>query len=695
VAIVGATDNLDAPAGRVQRYLAHYGFAGSVHPVNPKRGQVQGVPTTATVSDIGTSVDLAVVAVRASLVADALRDCAKAGVPAVVVLSSGFAEIGGEGVELEAELREIVARSPFRMIGPNTSGIVSVGGRAPLTFMTGLDQDRFELRDDGVAVISQSGAIGSCILNLAQGSGLGVGVLINTGNEADLTLSQTVDALLAEEPPRVILGYIEGIRDAAALLPALRRLAATSTMMAVVKVGRSEGGTKAVASHTGAITGADGVYDGVFRQFGVIRADSIAELADLGRVGAHSGLGAGGRLTVVTLSGGAGALAVDDADAFGLELATWDAQWQDRLQAVLPQFASVQNPIDVTGAIATDPGMFVRTLEIVGEHPGTDIVLVILGNFEMQEDELVEGIVRVTRSSSKSFVVAWIAGSGRPVEALNRAQIASFPDPSRAMRAVGTVVQAARLRAELVAEATPTQPPRRSTPRALGVETAALDEHGAKDLLREFGIPVVEEEVVSTIGAARKAAESLGYPVVVKLLSAELTHKTEQGGVITGVADLEALDGAFARLSTLGAELGLLVPRLLIQQQADGHLEVLLGMIRDDNFGPVVTIGLGGIFAELFSDTAVLVPPFGRGDAHRALASLRSREVFAGLRGKRPVDREALVSAICAFGAFVETYGDQLVEVDVNPLIVGGERVPIAAVDALIVFDSTGHVPVH
>ncbi|MCW2879504.1 MAG: hypothetical protein JWQ95_3604 [Sphaerisporangium sp.] len=689
VAVVGASNDGNKASGRTLRYLLRYGYRGAIYPVNPRRERVQGVQAYASLADLPEAPELAVVVLPASGVPDVLRQCGEIGTRVAIVFASGFAEVGPAGALAQEELVAVAREAGVRVLGPNCVGAVGASAALTAAFMTGLDQDRFELKDDGVAFVTQSGAMGAFILNMAQSTGLGLGRFVSTGNEADISLPEVIEGLVEDESTRVILGYVEGIREASSFRAALQHARDRQVPVCLMKVGRSPRGATAAQSHTGSLAGEDTVYDGLFEQYGVFRATDVDHLLDLGRILASGERPSGPRVSIVTLSGGAGVLMTDAADDFGLEVPRWDDEWAGRMAAVLPAFASVRNPIDTTGVIASDQQVLRDAIDVCVRHPGTDVVMVMLGNMEREEDALCRILVEAAATSTKPIIVVWVGGSGRPVESLAAHGIPTFPEPVRAVRAVAALVRWS-------ARCGGAGPELRSLDEA--GDTSAhggadadgasalriLDEVAAKKLLHDHGIATVPEEEAQDPAGAADAADRIGYPVVLKLLSVDVPHKSDHGLVKVGLPDQESVRKAAEEILGIAETMGVGDRRLVVQALVPSSTELILGMRRDPVFGPVVALGIGGVLTELASDVQVRVPPLTAADVDSMVDGLRYRALLEGARGRTPVDRKALVETVLRFAHLVTEHGAGLDSLEINPLLVDRDGRPVA-VDALAV----------
>lgn len=691
VTIVGASNDGLKASGRTLRYLQKYGYSGAVYPVNPTRDTVQGLRAYPSVADLPEVPDLAIIVLPAAAVNDAVRACGARGVRTAIVFASGYAEMGAEGTRAQEELLTVAQQSGVRLLGPNCVGAVGAATNLTAAFMTGLDQDRFALKDDGIAFVSQSGAMGAFILNTAQSTSLGIGRFISTGNEADITISAAIDGLVDDPTTKAILGYVEGIRDPEPFRRALARAQERGVPVALMKVGRSERGAAAAQSHTGALAGEDSVYDALFRQYGVHRAESIDHLLDLGRMMASHLQPQGNRISIVTLSGGAGVLMTDVAQDVGLEVPRWDDEWAARIAAELPAFAAVRNPIDTTGVVASDHTVLSRATRVCLEHPDTDTVVVMLGNMEREEEAVCAALADLVKTASKPVIVVWVGGSGRPQEILSAHGVATFSEPVRALHALAAVVRTHPQRLALSHEQTLAESPSSSDEPALSEEregrsgaVVALDEVASKRLLSEAGVPTVTElEVVDAAGAST-AAEEIGYPVVLKLLSAEVAHKSDNGFVHVSLRTEAEICSAAEAVLARAEQLGIRDRRMVVQQMVDIHAELILGMARDPGFGPLVLVGMGGVLTELDPDVQLRLPPLDEADVRSMIRSLRTSALLRGARGRTPVDEQALVEIVLSFSRWVERNWEHFDSIDINPLVADAQG-RLVAVDALMV----------
>lgn len=682
IMIVGASDDRSKLSGRPVHYLKKYGYAGRILPVNANSDTVQDLRAHRSVAAVPQPIDMAVIAVPAEAAVSAVRECVRADAAVIVVFSAGFAELGRQGEKLQRALAQ--AAAPVRMLGPNCLGVINLQNGVTATFTSALDD--LEVVPGSIALVSQSGAFGSMIFAAAQEALLGVNFVINTGNEADLTLAEAALAAIEDESVSVLLCYLEGVRDGARFVEMARRARELRKPVAVMKVGRTDVGARASSSHTAALAGEDSIYDAVFRKYGIHRAETMEELLDAGRMFASGRRLNGPNVTIVTISGGVGVLLADQCSEFGLSVKPWRGRWRGRLSELIPRFGSAANPVDVTATLIARPAILDEVLRLTVAHPHTDGVIVALGNSSVVERQLVHAIVSAYASTTKPMAVSWVGQSTGPLAQLAAAGVPAYPDASRAARAMAALLDTARDVG--IVRSARRQPTRRRAALDLmataGAESGVLDEHVSKQLLALYGIPQVPERVASTARDATEAAEALGYPVAVKLLSADLVHKTDVGGVQLDVRTATGVRTAARELLQIGADLGLPTPRLLVQSMIGDGLELIVGMRHDTTFGPAVLVGSGGVLAEFHADTVVSVPPLDLREADVMLSALRVGRAFAGVRGAAPLDRGAARRVIVATAELALELGDVVSEVEMNPLIVRSDGRGAAAIDAMV-----------
>ncbi len=690
IAIIGASDDPVKISGRPLAALLRSGYTGRVLPVNPNRSTVQGVACYPDLDavDGDIDIDLAIVAVNAAATPAALRGCAARGVAVAVCFASGFAEGGPDGEALQAEVTEICRQTGLRVLGPNCLGAIGIRDGVAATFSTIFDEGG-ALRPGRLALVSQSGAFGTFIISAAQSEGLGLHYFVNTGNEVDLSVADLLAAIAESPDVDVLLAYFEGVSDGPALVAAARRAAQLGKPIVAVKTGRSAAGARAVSSHTASMAGEDAVFDAVARQLGIIRVPGMEPLIDVARL-LDAGRRAGGRrLAILTMSGGAGALASDLAADAGLRVDGWDPDWQHRTGAAIPPHGSPRNPIDLTGTLISDPAILERALDVTLDHPATDLVLVLLGNVDRGADRLVDALADAHHRSTVPCVVVWTGGSGRARQRLTELGIPCYTDPGRAVTALGALADHCLRPESGEASHDPHSQGRRDTARAV-LDRAReqrrdrLDESESAAVLRAYGIDCAASVAVADPGEAAAAADLAG-PVAVKALSPALAHKSDLGAVRLGVTGPDAVRDAAAEVLDAARRAGAADARVLVARMVDPGLELVLGIKYDATFGPVVIAGLGGVLVEVLSDVAIALPPLDTDAAQRLLRGLRGAALLDGVRGEAPRDVAAAAEALARLSLLAAELGDEIAELDVNPLILGPQGAGAVAADALVV----------
>jgi acetyltransferase len=667
IAIAGASSDPGKIGSLPLAFLQKHGYAGRILPIHPKEESIGGLRCYRAVQDIDGDVDLLVVAIAAARIIDLFNECRPGQVKAALILSSGFAEIGGEGVTLQQRLRDAAFAKGIRFIGPNSVGAANMHER----IMPSISQvfDQAGLAAGPIGFVSQSGAVGTAITALAHAEQIGIGYFLSTGNEGDLEFSDFCDYFADDPAVRIIAGYVESIRDGDKFRAAAAKAARNGKPVALIKVGTSEAGGKAVQSHTGALAGADEVYRAAFAELGIIRVDSIEALIDVLKVSvAFPRTGAESRarvirtprVAVLSHSGGAGVLMGDTCVAEGLDVTPPSAPLVGKLKARLPAYASFQNPIDMTANVVFDPALMANTLRDVVDSREYDAVLLCVNLIWRQGAALAEQLSTLASTTDALVGVAWIAGKPEPLAKLNGSGVPVFSDPVRCVRAFAARLKWENRRAELSSRRSRGSGP--ASRRSGDLHRFAVQQ----SLLADYGIPVAPCALVTSVALATEAAGSLGYPVAAKLIARNLAHKSEIGGVRLGIDSDAALGDAFAQLMAID------VPAkegVLIQQMTSGPVEVFVGMTRDAVFGPVIVVGLGGIYVEIFRETVMLLAPFDARDAESLLAGARFYPLLAGARGQAKLDVPALAQIAAQVAALAIEQPD-VASLDLNPVIV-------------------------
>jgi len=680
VAVLGASADAARIGGRPVANLLRFGFKDPIYPVNLRAGQVQGLAAYADIAAVPGPVDLAVLAIPAAGVPAALEGCARAGVRAAIVFSSGFGEVDADGAAAQAEVAALARRTGMRILGPNCLGMMNVASGAVCTFG---QAPNFGLpKPGGLSFVSQSGAFGTFTFVTAMQRGLPAGRWVSTGNEADIDVADCIAWLAGDPATRVIMAYMEGCRDGPKLIAALERARAADVAVVVMKVGRSRAGAAAAQSHTAALAGTDAVYDAVLRQHGAHRARSVDEFLDVGYAALVGRRPAGRRLGIITMSGGAGVLMADAAEDAGLDVAPLAAGTQAKLRAIVP-FAGVQNPVDVTGQIGNDPTLFPRFGETMLREGGFDAVVGFhaVGGLDPVGGAAIGDNWEALRTIFPDLpVFLSMRATAALRERLETLHIPVFDEPGRMVAAVAALLRFNRQGG--------TAPPPAGSATLKGT---ALSEAAASRLLAAAGLPMVAHRVVQTAAEAVMAAESLGYPVVLKIVSPEINHKSDIGAVRLDLADADAVAAAFAAIQAAVARHApdAVVEGIMVAPMVRGGVEAIVGVQSDPVFGPMVMLGLGGVLVEVLHDVAFRHAPFDINAAYAMIVELRGAALLHGVRGRPPADVDALAAALVALGRFAAdnsvVSGDGAFgAIEINPLLVLPRGQGVLGLDALI-----------
>ena len=665
VAVLGVSRNPAKLGHRLLQNVREGGYVGAIHPVNPSGEAILGDPTVPSVEALPAGIDLALVSLPAPAVPEAIAALAARGVRAAVILSSGFGEVDDDGRSTQAGLLATARAAGLRLVGPNCMGVYS--GPVGLNGTYFWDLPRAA---GGISIVSQSGAYGGLIFRHLGGRGLGVARFVSIGNQVDVEIAEVLEWLVDDPATTLIACFVEALRDGPRFLAAARRAAGRKPIV-VLKGGRSEAGLRAAGSHTGSLAGAWDVYRAACASARVVLAEETEEFFDAieALVAVPTARPAGRAVAVVTVSGGPSVIAADTAEREGLTVPALGDATRQALRGLLPPFAAVGNPIDLTPQV--EPARIAAAVRRVFDEPGVAGVVAV--NVGLDIPEFADAVVAAARATGKPSV-AFTADAPEITRRFRAGGVPVLPSPERAVRAWRALWQA-RPPARPAAPPAPTLAPELQA--ALATTHGVLPYALARRMLEACGVRFCREAIVASADEAVEAAGRIGYPVVVKADAAGLTHKTEAGGVVLDVADAGAVRAACATLrARAGAE------RFLVQERVGPGVELLLGARRDEVFGPVVVLGAGGVLTEVLRDVSVRLAPVEAGEAEAMLREGARPRLLAGPRGLRPVEPGVLVGLIQALGALVAAE-PRLAEVDVNPLIAAGRDV--VAVDALVV----------
>lgn len=685
VAVIGASADPNKTSGRPVLFLQKHGFAGAIYPVNPKVERIGELTCYRDIEALPCVPDVGIVLLGAERAHLAVRELARKGAAAAIVLAAGYTETGEEGALRQKELLE--AAGSMRILGPNTIGLVNLTDNIVLSASGALAMDHFPA--GSIGLVSQSGGILGALLSRAAARGIGLSKLVSTSNEADLDLSDFIEFLAADEATKVIALYVEAIRHPGRFREAVRKAREAGKPVVAFKIGRSEAGAKAAVSHTGALAGSDRMYDALFRQLGVIRAKTFEELLDIPAALAAGRKLGGRRVAILTSTGGAGTIVSDSLGVAGFETPAPDAETAARLAALQSgSHANFdRNPVDLTLA-GLHPDILRGAIRALLASPSYDALVVIAGSSAVGSPALLADAVHDCLPESDKPVIAYVSPHAPDVGAVLTARgVPAYTSAESCASAFSGLLQASRSARGEVASL-----PERQVDIA-DLPEGSLDEAEAKALFARFGIPGVSERIVQTPNEAASAAAELGGKVVLKILSGEITHKSEVGGVAVNLTPDTIGERLIAMANDVEKATGRRPQRFLVQEMVAGGTELILGMHRDA-LGTAVLLGMGGVTAELFKDTTMrLLPPMGGLSREEALAMLHDLitwPLLDGFRGRPRLDVEALESAIVAFSLMTAQLGERLIEAEINPVFVLPAGQGVRAADGVVVLGAAG-----
>jgi acetyltransferase len=672
IAVIGASTDPRKLGYAVLDNLVHGGYLQEdrvVYPINPKADQILNLPAFRSVLEVPTEIDLAVIVIPFPFVPGVLEECGQKGIPSAIVISAGFREAGLEGVERELELVQIAKRHDIRLIGPNCLGVIDTVTPMNASFSAGMPPG------GPMAFMSQSGALGTAILDWAMAGRLGLSKFVSLGNKADVSETDLLGAWKDDPEAKVILSYIEGLPDGEKFIQIARVVSKLKPIVAI-KSGVTQAGARAVSSHTGSLAGSEQAYEAAFQKAGVIRANSLQEMFDLALAFGYLPSLQGDRIAIITNAGGPGILATDALERAGMSLARFQPECLHALEEFLPGAASAANPVDLLGDARADRYQF--ALQQLSTDAGVDAILVILTPQAMTEITETAQVIVDCAQSVDIPVLPCFMGEARVeagTEVLSSHHVPNFGFPERAanvLKAMSTyrgyrgrsegeyqTFQADRARVKEILETT------------LQEGRVTIGDAEARDILNAYGFPIPDSVLAETAEQAVQAANDMGYPVVLKIASPDILHKTDVGGVKVGLDNPTDVRDAFD-LITYRATRYLPEARIwgcLVQKMVPKGLEILIGMKRDPQFGPLLTFGLGGVYVEILKDVVFRLAPISKQDAEQMLTEIHARALLDGVRGEPPVDKASLVDALLRISQLVVDF-PEIAELDINPFIV-------------------------
>jgi acetate---CoA ligase (ADP-forming) len=688
IAVIGASRSPGKVGFAVVSNLKNDGYAGTIVPINPAGGEVVGLPIYPDLATYGKPIEMAVIAVPTKMVQDAAEAAIDAGAKALIVITAGFKEVDADGAAMEHELERLCTAHGVDLVGPNCLGVINTEHAMNASFAHQMPPA------GGISVISQSGALLTAILDLATARHMGLAKMISLGNKAQLGETDFLTALAEDEQTKVIVGYLESIASGDAFMKAAQ--AATSRKPVVVfKAGTSEAGVKAASSHTGSLAGADVSYGAAFLRSGVIRADTFESLLDYGIAFAMQPLPKGDRVAIITNAGGPGIMAADAVEHSGMTVGKLGGGVATELRAKLPAAASVGNPIDVLGD--ADPERYVTAVDAAQDDPDVDAIVVILTPQAMTQPAAVARAIAACNRGEKPILASFMGGAevmpGR--EELVAANLPDYPSPERAVAALRAMVDYAKWLRRPPRVITRFRVNRRRVQRIVGrhLKTGQLQvgEAQAKAILSAYDFNVPPGQVAMTVDEAVEVAERIGYPVAMKITSPDIIHKSDIGGVRLDLGSADAVRDAFdlmmmrIRQRAPSAR----IEGVYVEGMVKRGREIILGMTRDPQFGPMLMFGLGGIFVEVMKDVTFHIAPITKEESMQMLRSTKSFALLKGVRGQSSVDLDAIATALQRISQLVTDF-PQILEMDINPFIVGAVGSDSIAADARITLQEDG-----
>jgi acetyltransferase len=683
IAVIGASQDPKKVGFAVLNNLKKFNFTGGLYPVNPAGGEVLGLKAYPKISDIGKEIDLAVIVIPAKFVPASLRECAAAGIRSAVVISAGFKEAGKDGTLLEEELSRIAKERNIRILGPNCLGLINTANDMNATFAADM------LPRGSIGFFSQSGAMGIAIMDWAIGNEVGFSKFISLGNKADLSEIDFIEYFMNDPETSLILGYIEDVVDGKRFMEIAQKATKFKPII-LLKSGGTEAGARAASSHTGALAGSDIAFDAAFKQTGVVRAQGVQDLFDTAMAFSEGKIPGGNGLLVITNAGGPGIIAADTAERLGIALPHMTRESIEAMALKLPPNATVFNPVDVIGDATSE--RYAAVLEQASKDPNVDGILVILTPQAMTDMEKTADAIIATAQTTDKPIIASFMGEKRVRSAIDKLKDASIPNFSYPELAVKAFKRLSDQHAwkQVVPEELSTSwynfdAAAETVGSILKQGIYQVGEEEAMKILTYYGFQFPKHAVARTSREAAEQAARIGFPVVMKILSPDILHKTEVGGVRVNVKTAEEAEEAFTDITTNARRImrDAFIKGVMISEMVKGGKEVILGVTYDRTFGHMIMFGLGGIYVEVLKDVSFRIVPVARRDAVAMVNEIRSVALLRGARGERPVDIDAIASYIVNLSCLVSDF-PEIQELDVNPLVVMEDGA--VALDARIIF---------
>lgn len=689
VAIVGASSDYTKFTGRTLKYLLKHGYKGQVYPINPKYEEIAGLKCLPSVEALPEGVETAFIQIPNKGVPSVVKECVKMGVKGIIIHPAGLAETGEEGRKKQQEIKEMIKGTGVRVVGPNTAGVANIIEKIILSAVVSYELD--ELTPGRIGLISQSGGLTGALLTRSEARRIGFSYIISTGNEMDLEVSDYMRFLIDDSHTNVIAIFLEGIRNVEKFCEVVDLANEMGKPILVLKVGKTEVGSKAAASHTGTFTGSDAVYDAVFKQKGVIRLETLEDLFEVSSLFSKYKPPRGDRIGMLTTTGGGATILADACGVLGLHFPKPSEKTVQVSSQWLPEFASRANPLDVTMSGAG--GGYRKSLDLFLKDENFDIVVAVVGTSAQFEPEMgVKPILERDQAIDKPIVCFLNPNAEKALQILEKEGVPTFRTPEACARALKNLVDYGKF-IEKYPKLKTTPFPAGPSVDMKGIKAVldspqkALNEYKSKWILAQYGIPIVKENIATSVEEGLDMAEAVGFPVALKVLSPDILHKTEAKVVMLGISSEEDFRKGYAEILQNAKRYrpDSKIDGVLIQEMVQGGTEVIVGMSQDPQFGPTVMFGLGGIFVEIYKDVSLRLVPLKRMDAEEMIHEVKGSVLLEGYRGKEKGDLEGVIDVILKVSQLAMDLREEVVELDINPLIVLGEGKGVKAVDALVI----------
>ena len=670
IAVIGASRQEGKVGHSVLKNLLQYGYPGKIYPINPKAEEILRTRTYSTIFAVEGEIDLAVVAIPSQFVPSILRDCVNRGIGAVVIISAGFKESGKQGSQLERELVETIKNSSIRVLGPNCLGIIDTASSLNASFAAGMPSP------GNIAFFSQSGALCTAVLDWALGEDVGFSKFISLGNKADIDEVDLLLTLADDQETKVILGYLEGVSNGTRFMEVAREISRKKPVI-IIKSGRTQAGARAASSHTGTLTGLDTAYEAAFRQSGIIRAETVQALFDYAIAFAYQPLPRGPNLAILTNAGGPGIIAADAVENSILQMASFRENTISKLRKELPSNASIYNPVDVIGDAGAD--RYEKAMKTIVNDPGVDSLTVILAPQAMTDiKETAEVISKISSAVSDKPIVSSFMGRlevKQGIRILRSGKIPNYSYPERTISALEAMVKYRKWKetpsGKILSFEVNKKKAEKIFTKAKEKSEANLTTEETREVLSAYGFSLPQRIVTETSREAISAANSLGYPVVMKIVSPDILHKSDVGGVKVGITEKSQVARSFEDLISNAKRFmpEALIMGVTVEEMIVPGKEVVLGSSRDPSFGPLLMFGLGGIYVEVLKDVSFRIAPLTFNEAELMIKEIRSYPILKGVRGEEPSDLIAVRESLLRLSQLVTDFSE-ILEIDINPLMV-------------------------